>query len=197
MVVRHELHCRCSQVDWTPQQELMDLRKDWWAAKTGFAKLPAVERIISVPLPDDTGMAQAVINNELDTTFTLPPQLMKTVIDKNPKVITHTQREKPYGYVDWWPQSLWINCAAAPYDDPEVRRALNHAINRPQIVEIGQDGAGKTTELPDIPIIQFYHRIAYNTTYWTDWPTRDNPYVNGAFWRQTFPLVLHKLQAVS
>jgi peptide/nickel transport system substrate-binding protein len=52
-------------------------------------------------------------------------------------------------------------------------------------------------ELPDIPIIQFYHRIAYNTTYWTNWPTEENPYVNGAFWHQTFPLLLHNLKAVS
>ncbi len=363
-------------VDWTPQQELMDLRKDWWAAKTGFAKLPDVERIISVPIPDDTGMAQAAINNELDTTFALSPQLMKTVIDKNPKIITHSGREKPYGYVDWWPQSLWINCMAPPYDDVEVRWAVNHAINRQQLIDIGQDGAGKIAELPfpefpslqkyfeaakpllqkyrvndydpsktdaimtkkgftkdseglwaakdgsrpdakiygfpfladygpilgeqlhnagfdsgfeappdssdrmasgtakfflfgngaaiadvyptletyyhsrhsrpigttggitprwknadfdkavddlsvlpvgddkgiplylkaleillrelpAIPLMQFYHRIAYNTTYWTNWPTRDNPSVNCAFWHQTFPLILHHLKAVS
>ena len=36
----------------------------------------------------------------------------------------------------------------------------------------------------DIPIIQWLHRIAYNQTYWTNWPTADNigPGVNGAFW---------------
>jgi peptide/nickel transport system substrate-binding protein len=52
-------------------------------------------------------------------------------------------------------------------------------------------------ELPDIPIMQFYHRIAYNQTYWVNWPTQDNSYVNGAFWHQTFPLILHKLKRVT
>jgi len=36
----------------------------------------------------------------------------------------------------------------------------------------------------DIPIIQWLHRIAYNQTYWTNWPTAENLAMgtNGAFW---------------
>jgi peptide/nickel transport system substrate-binding protein len=48
-------------------------------------------------------------------------------------------------------------------------------------------------ELPDIPIQEWYHRIPMNTTYWQGWPTRDDPYVNGAFWHLTFQLVLNRL----
>lgn len=364
-------------VDWTPQQQIMDLRKDWWAAKTGFAKLPEVQRIITVPFPDDPSVAaQAAISNEIDTSLDLRPPLIKTVIDKNPKIITHTQRDKPYGYTDWWPNSLWFNNEVPPYNDKDIRYAVNYAINRPQIVEVGYEGAGVTTDLPfpqfpslqkyidaaqpllkkyptsdydlsktdkimtdkgytknsdglwvgkdgktldatlygfgifadygpvlaeqlraggfdssfqqppdaytkmvdgsaktflfghggaiadvyptldlwhsrnnaptgtaagtitarwknadfdkivdqmaqfppgddkaiplflqaleiylrekpELPIIQWLHRIPYNTTYWTNWPTKDNPYVNGAFWHKTFPLILYNLKAVS
>jgi peptide/nickel transport system substrate-binding protein len=366
-------------VDWTPQQELMDLRQDWWAAKTGFAELPTIKRIVVVPRSGDTGdtgMAQGVINNELDSTLDLRPPLMKTVLDQNPKVITHTGRDKPYGYTDWWPNSLWFNCQAEPWNDVEVRRAVNHAINRDQIVEIGYEGAGSGTvlpfpefpslekyfkaaepvlqkhpvsaydpakteeimtrkgftkdaeglwvgangnrpdatiygfdifqdygpvlaeqlrqagfdasfqappdaydrmatgtghlflfgngaaiadvfptfdtyyhskrsrpvgegggitprweskefdeivdqmallpvgddkgiqmytqaleillrDLPAIPVVQWLHRIPYNTTYWENWPTADNSYVNGAFWHKTFPLMLHRMKKVS
>ncbi|HEY3061344.1 MAG TPA: ABC transporter substrate-binding protein [Chloroflexota bacterium] len=49
-------------------------------------------------------------------------------------------------------------------------------------------------ELPDIPIQQWYHRIPYNTTNWTGWPNKQNPYVNGAFWHLTFPLILNELK---
>lgn len=49
--------------------------------------------------------------------------------------------------------------------------------------------------LVDCPIQQWLHRMPMNTTYWTNWPTVDNNYVNGAFWHQTFGLILHKLQA--
>ena len=52
-------------------------------------------------------------------------------------------------------------------------------------------------ELPDIPIQQWYHRIPYNTTNWTGWPTKDNAFVNGAFWHLTFQLILNQLQAAA
>jgi peptide/nickel transport system substrate-binding protein len=45
-----------------------------------------------------------------------------------------------------------------------------------------------------LPICQFFHRIPMNTTYWTNWPTEDNPYINGAPWHLTFPLLLWGLE---
>ena len=33
-----------------------------------------------------------------------------------------------------------------------------------------------------------------NTTYWKNWPTADNAYVNGASWHLTYPIVLWNLQ---
>lgn len=50
-------------------------------------------------------------------------------------------------------------------------------------------------ELVEAPIQQWLHRIPMNTTYWENWPTADNPYVNGAFWHLTFPLMLHNMTA--
>ena len=45
-------------------------------------------------------------------------------------------------------------------------------------------------ELPAIPLMQWYHRIPHNETYWTNWPSADNPYINGAYWHRTWLLVL-------
>ncbi len=50
-------------------------------------------------------------------------------------------------------------------------------------------------DLPDIQLVQNYHRIPINTTYWQNWPTEDNSYVNGASWHLTFPIVLWNLQS--
>ena len=50
-------------------------------------------------------------------------------------------------------------------------------------------------ELPDVQLMQFYHRLPMNLTYWKGYPTKDNPYVNPAFFHSTFGLVLHKLEA--
>ena len=51
-------------------------------------------------------------------------------------------------------------------------------------------------EMPDIVLTESYHRIPMNTTYWTGWPTKDNPYINGAFWHLTHQLVLNNLEPV-
>jgi hypothetical protein len=51
-------------------------------------------------------------------------------------------------------------------------------------------------DLPDIQLVQNFHRIAMDTTYWKNWPTAENAYVNGAHWHLTFPMVLWNLQSV-
>jgi peptide/nickel transport system substrate-binding protein len=357
---------------WTPQQKFIDLRDDWWAVKTGFvAEMPQVQRILCLPTADETTMAQMVINNELDSLLDLRATTIRQVVDQNPNIITHTGRELPYGYTDWWPTSFWFNCDEGPFADKNVRWAVSYTIDRQQMLEVALEGSGVLTalpfpqyaglepffeaaaplletyntlehnldkaaermaaagyekdsegfwvkdgarietfiggwgvfadigpvlaeqlrnggfavdfqmpadhgtqisegreyiwlnghggsindpfdtldmftskyyqpvgtpttynsrfrneaydavleemakiskddpaymdlylqaleifldELPDCPIQQWLHRIPYNTTYWTGWPTADDPYLNGAFWHLTFPLILQRLQ---
>ena len=46
----------------------------------------------------------------------------------------------PYGYLDPCPRNLYFNTAAAPFDRIEVRRAINQAINRAQLVAVAYEG---------------------------------------------------------
>ncbi len=357
---------------WTPQQKFIDLRDEWWAVTSGFvAEMPQVERILALPAADETTMAQMVINNEIDSSISLLATTIRQVVDQNPNIITHTGRELPYGYIDWWPTSFWFNCDEGPFADKNVRWAVSYTANRQQMIDVALEGSGVLTtlpfpqyaglepffeaaaplletyntlehnldkaaermaaagyakdgegywakdgqrletfiggwsvfadigpvvaeqlrqggfavdfqmpadhgtqlsegrefiwidghggsindpfdtldmftskyyqpvgtpatynsrfrneaydavleemakvapdrpeymdlylqaleifldELPDCPLQQFLHRIPYNTTYWSGWPTADNAYVNGAFWHLTFPLILHRLQ---
>lgn len=139
-------------------QRIFDRRDDWWAAKTGFHELPAPERLIVLPGTDETKMVQMVINNEVDLTIDLRPNNITAVMQQNPNVSTWTGSEPPYGYLDWWPISLQLNCMQAPFDDPEIRWAINHTINREQIVDFGYQGAGEGTTLvfPRFPAIERY-----------------------------------------
>jgi peptide/nickel transport system substrate-binding protein len=50
--------------------------------------------------------------------------------------------------------------------------------------------------LPDIQLVQNYHRIPYNLTNWKNYPTDHNSYINSASWHLTFNLVLWNLQPV-
>jgi peptide/nickel transport system substrate-binding protein len=369
-------HSGMFNVTQAPEQYVYDIRKDWWGFKTGFQKLPDIQRVLYIPVVDMTNAAQRVVNNEVDATLDLRAANIRSAVQQNPKITTHTGKDEPLGYRDWWPNSLWMNTQLAPYSDPDVRWAMNYSIDRDTIDKVvylgakiatifpypqypalnkyldgaqpiadklgvrtfdlaktaermtkagftkdgegfwvGKDGkrinatidgfesihadivpvlvemlrkggfeaainfgndAGQNmadgkpglymfghgasvidpyatlllyhsknatplntsagnnayaryknpaldkltdaigllapgdpkivdlfnqaitiywTDMIDIPIIQWLHRIPYNQTYWTNWPTQDNPYLNGAFWHWTFPLLVLGLKA--
>ena len=89
-----------------------------------------------------------MITNEIDCSLDLRPLTMETILVQNPKITTHTGNEKPYGYVDWWPTSLYVNNEREPFSDADVRWALSYFIDREQIIEVALGGAGSTSPLP-------------------------------------------------
>ncbi|MDQ3654321.1 MAG: hypothetical protein M3457_04485, partial [Chloroflexota bacterium] len=50
--------------------------------------------------------------------------------------------------------------------------------------------------LPDIPLVQWFHRIPNNETYWTNYPSAENPYINSAYWHRTAPLWVNSITPV-
>lgn len=135
-------------VNWTPDQKILDLRKDWWAAKAGLAPLPQIERVVVLKLGTMESAAQRVSANDVDACLDLRSELIKSVLRENPKITTHTGDKAPYGYLDWWPNSLWVNHQAEPFNDVRVRRAVSMMIDRPKINETLYDGADVATTYP-------------------------------------------------
>ena len=111
-------------------------------------RCPEVERIIYLPWTEETQMAQQLISNEVDCSLDLRPLTMETILAQNPASSPTPVREPPYGYVDWWPTSLYVNNEREPYNDPDVRWALSYFIDRDQIIEVALAGAGSTWPLP-------------------------------------------------
>jgi ABC-type transport system substrate-binding protein len=62
------------------------------------------------------------------------------ILSQNDKVTSHTGNESPYGYLDWWPNSLWMNTQLEPWNDVRVRRAVSLAIDRATIDEVLYEG---------------------------------------------------------
>jgi peptide/nickel transport system substrate-binding protein len=159
-------------VNWTPQQQVMDRRDDWWASKIGFAELPQIERVITIPVAGEERMSQMMINNEIDSSLDLRATTISQVVAQNPAIITHTGREAPYGYIDWWPTSMWFNHADGPFTDPNVRWAISYSIDREQMLDIALEGSGILTQLPFpyySPLMPYIEAAAplleqYNTT---------------------------------
>lgn len=135
-------------VDWRPQQQVIDRRDDWWGAKIGFSDLPEVERIIKLPWTGEERAAQLAINGEIDSCLDLRATTIQTVVDSAPHIITHTHKDPPYGYIDWWPTSMWFNCDVPPYNDKNVRWAVSYTLDRQQMLDVALEGSGLLTELP-------------------------------------------------
>jgi peptide/nickel transport system substrate-binding protein len=126
----------------TSQQKVFDLNPNYWGAKTGFKPLPKIQRVIYLPNQDDTLATQRLINNEIDMCKIVPVPTLKSAFAQNPKVITYSGQDTPYGYTDWCPISLGFNDSAAPFDKPEMRQAINFAIDRTKLVNLAESGAG-------------------------------------------------------
>lgn len=138
---------------WDENQKILDLREDWWAVKAGRIAAPAVKRIVMVDIGGQVGenmniVVQRLVNNEFDAILDVRSGVAKQILDENPKVTTHTGSDSPYGYLDWWPNSLWMNTQLEPFTDARVRRALSLSINRDQIDEILYEGSKVTTIYP-------------------------------------------------
>ena len=140
-------------VAWNANQKIFALRDTWWAVEAGVAPLPDVKRVVMVNLGGQVGqnmdtVAQRLVNNEMDSALDMRSSVIGNILAQNDKITTHAGNESPYGYLDWWPNSLWMNTKLAPYDDPRVRRAISLSINRDLIDEILYEGAQISTIYP-------------------------------------------------
>lgn len=138
---------------WDANQKIYDLRSDWWAVKAGRIAEPEAKRIVMVNIGGQVGqnmdvVIQREVNNEFDAILDVRASVAKQILDSNDKITTHSGSDAPYGYLDWWPNSLWSNTQQAPYDDPNVRRAMCDTIDRNTINEIVYDGAQIATVYP-------------------------------------------------
>jgi peptide/nickel transport system substrate-binding protein len=67
----------------------------------------------------------------------------------------------------------------------------------PQLKELFRDAMEIwLPNLPDVPLVETVILLPRNTTYWTNWPTPDNPYVHEGFWHRTALLMWPALEAV-
>ena len=130
-----------------PDQKVLDLRDKWWGAGI-VAPMPKVQRIVYLPDPGEQNLAQGMISNAFDIVTGIQPTTFPTVFAQNPKVTTWSGQQAPFGYMDWWPHSLYVNTRTGPTADKDVRWAISSYIDRDQIVDFAWAGAASTAALP-------------------------------------------------
>ncbi len=121
--------------------EFIYVRDDnWWGAKTGFKPLPAPEKLIWTWAGPEENRAALMAEGQLDSLMDITLGALLALKQRNPNVITWFE-DLPYAWVpDPCSRTFEVNNAIEPWNDPEMRWALNYAINRDQIVQIAYEG---------------------------------------------------------
>ena len=122
-------------------QHVFDRRDDWWGAKTGFKPAPAPKRIILVPVSSDEAMGQLQIANQVDGGRQLLIGTFEAAQAQNPKLASWNTAGPVWGAPDGCDYSLVFNAAKAPWNDVNLHWAVNSAIDRAQLSEIGYEGS--------------------------------------------------------
>ena len=136
-------------VRFEPQVKWFDLRYEWWAVDVGLVdRMPYPERLQNQPYNEEV-TTQQMINDEVDHALDMRPATIEAILAQaSDHIITYTGQDKPYGYVDWWPISMYFNTTEPPYDNPDVRWAMAYAIDQQVLVDVGWDGAGTVSAGP-------------------------------------------------
>ncbi|MCY3936446.1 MAG: ABC transporter substrate-binding protein [Chloroflexi bacterium] len=123
----------------TETEQVFDRLDNWWAAETGFHPMPAPERAIWLAAPSEELRAAMMANNELDAGWIFNRSSFEVAQSRNPNIVGWTE-DLPYAYLDPCPRYLSLNNKIPPFDDREVRWAVNAAIDRDVIVAIAFEG---------------------------------------------------------
>ena len=128
-------------VSTSSQQEVFDRRDDWWGKKTGFMDLPAPKRIVIIPVSSDDAMGQLQIANQVDGGRQLLIGTFEAAQAQNPKLSSWNTQGPVWGAPDGCDYSLVFNNLKAPWNDVNLHWAVDSAIDRQKLSDIGYEGS--------------------------------------------------------
>lgn len=125
-----------------------DRRDSWWAVDQGLVTaMPAIERIVYKPATVEA-LPQLFTNNEVDIGRSLQIGAFEAGQARNPGLVSWNEEGPVWGVPDGCVFRLAFNNQHAPFDSVDFRQAINHAINRDQIVDIAYEGSVPKAVLP-------------------------------------------------
>lgn len=123
----------------TPNQFVWDRDDNWWGAATGWHALPEPLRLIWVVAASEDQKALLMSEGQLDSAMNLTLGAFEAIQARNPNVVAW-HSDLPYAWADPCPRELSLNTTVAPWDDPNMRKALSLIINRNRNIEIAYEG---------------------------------------------------------
>jgi len=128
-------------LDSVSETEFSYVRNDnWWGAKTGWKPLPAPKKLIWTWAGPEETRAALMAEGKLDSLMDVTLGAFQAVQAQNPNVIGWF-KDMPIAWVpDPCSRTFEFNTTVAPWDDPEMRWAINYIVDREQIVAIAYEG---------------------------------------------------------
>jgi peptide/nickel transport system substrate-binding protein len=136
---------------------ILDANENYWRGK------PPVDRIIYTQYAGDDALIQALLGGEIDEIDLLPPSGVAALQGvENVTVVTQTG----FQFADLVMNSSPDGTAPASLRDPVVREAMDHAIDRDQIITIGYLGYAHPAATFLSPAVgDFFNDTLQPTTY--------------------------------
>ncbi len=116
-----------------------DLDTNYWGAAAGFVDIPEPKRLVWSHAGNEEARSQLMVANKLDIAQSVSYGTFDAIQAMNQNVIGWS--ENLPGWQDLCPRQIEFNTTIAPWDDPNMREAVNLLIDRNQIVNVAYEGA--------------------------------------------------------
>ena len=138
----------------TPNTFTYTERSDYWGAKAGFQSLPAPKTLQWTALGTESTRASAMASGDLDVGAQFSTGTYQSLAARDHSIQTW-QKTTPYGQPDVCGYSLDFNTLKAPWNNPQLRWAVDYSIDRDKLISVAFSGASKAmlTPFPDFPAI--------------------------------------------
>ncbi len=153
------------------KSEITYVRNDnWWGADAGF-KLPAPEKLVWVAYGSEETRTAAMARAELDSlmgvnlgSYLALKQMTGTTIAWH--------ADLPYAWIDPCSRNFHFNLTREPWNDLDMRLAVNQAIDRAQIIEIAYEGTSSASPhwLPAYNAFNSYVNAALDSGLYDKYP---------------------------
>lgn len=132
-------------VEWNRNDTVrIEKNEDYWVEGE-----PKLDEVVFRAIPDNSGRLNALLAGEIDLADGINPSDAETIEgDENLQLY-----ERPSMNVGY----LGLTNTREPFDDPKVRQAMNHAIDRQAIVDAFFEGYGEVAKNPMPPVISGYN----------------------------------------
>lgn len=128
-----------------PTRFVWDRDDNWWGAAAGFHALPEPKRLVWQITGSEENKAQLMANNELDSVMNVTLGAFEAIKARNPNVEAW-HGDLPYAWADPCPRQMSFNTTVAPWDNVNMRKAINLIIDRTQIINVAYEGTSEPSK---------------------------------------------------